>query len=174
MQKLFGMQQKVNYTILIYQHEQTGQAMMTDSTLLHAPLVSKNAYINRYDPSLLFPIARSDNRTKIGIIGKLPFQGNDIWTAYELSWLNPHGKPIVAMAEFLIPCESSHIIESKSMKLYLNSFNQSKFSSFAEISEIMTADISKAINCKIKIKLFSTEDDSAFPLNNGQEFAWII
>lgn len=137
---------------------------MTDSTLLHSPLVKKNTYINQYDPSLLWPIPREDNRNKIGMHGKLPFHGIDIWTAYELSWLNTNGKPIVAMAEFIIPCDSSHLIESKSMKLYLNSFNQTKFSSEHVVANTIITDINKLVGCKIKVNLFSAENASVFPI----------
>ncbi len=139
---------------------------MTDSTLLHSPLVKKNAYVNQYDPSLLWPIARIDNRSKIGISGKLLFHGVDTWTAYELSWLNPQGKPVIAMAEIIVPCESSHLIESKSMKLYLNSYNQSKFTSENEVANIIIFDISKAIDCKIKVNMFSVTNDSPFPIKS--------
>ncbi len=137
---------------------------MSDSTLLHSPLVKKNAYINQYDPSLLWPIARVENRNKIGIHGKLPFHGVDIWTAYELSWLNSNGKPIIAMAEFIIPCESTFLIESKSMKLYLNSFNQTKFASEQDVVNTIINDISKAIDSKIKVNLYSAENASIFPI----------
>lgn len=139
---------------------------MTDSTLLDSPLVKKNAYINHYDPSLLFPIARTENRAKMGLNGKLPFHGTDIWTSYELSWLNPQGKPIVATGEFIIPCESSHIIESKSMKLYLNSFNQTKFADHDEVADKIISDVSKAINCKITVKLFALDNEAVFPIKS--------
>ncbi len=137
---------------------------MTDSTLLHSPLVKKNAYVNQYDPSLLWPIARIDNRSKIGISSKLPFHGIDIWTAYELSWLNLQGKPMIAMAEFIVPCESNHLIESKSLKLYLNSFNLSKFASEHEVTNIIISDLSKAAGSQIKVNLFSAANDLPFPI----------
>ena len=73
-----------------------------------------SAYADQYDPSLLFPIPRSGKREEIGITGALPFFGADLWTAFELSWLNARGKPQVALAHFTIPCETPHIIESKS------------------------------------------------------------
>ena len=80
-----------------------------------------SAYADKYDPSLLFPIARTTQREAMGIqAGALPFFGADLWTAFELSWLNPRGKPQVAIAHFTIPCETPNIIESKSFKLYLN------------------------------------------------------
>src|SRR5947199_172233 len=81
------------------------------------------AYADRYDASLLYPIPRAPKRAEIGITGALPFFGADLWTAYELSWLTRRGKPVVAIAHVTVPCESPNIIESKSFKLYVNSFS---------------------------------------------------
>ena len=87
-------------------------------------------YVDTYTPSLLFPIARKLNRDDLNIDeAQLPFKGQDIWTGYEVSWLNNKGKPMVGVALFEFPCQTSHIIESKSFKLYLNSFNQTRFDS---------------------------------------------
>ena len=89
------------------------------------PLGQQTDYVAEYDAGLLFPIARVDKWTEMGLeSAKLPFFGEDIWNAYELSWLNQQGKPIVAVAEFRFPCDSPNIVESKSFKLYLNSLNQ--------------------------------------------------
>jgi 7-cyano-7-deazaguanine reductase len=93
-------------------------------------LGKSSAYVDQYDASLLFPIPRSGKRAEIGIHGAAPFLGADMWTAFELSWLNPRGKPQVALAHFTVPCESLNIIESKSFKLYLNSFNNTCFADF--------------------------------------------
>jgi len=87
-----------------------------------SPLGQKTAYVSNYDASLLFPIPRTESRKILKLEKELPFYGQDIWTAYELSWLNTKGKPEVAVAEFFIPCASPNIIESKSFKLYLNSY----------------------------------------------------
>ena len=96
-------------------------------TLSHGPLGQSVAYASQYDPSLLFPIARSHNRAALDLhAGALPFAGVDLWNAYELSWLDAKGKPRVAMATFSVPADSPNIIESKSFKLYLNSFNQTR------------------------------------------------
>lgn len=103
------------------------------------------AYADRYDPSLLFPIARRPKREEIGLAGTLPFFGADLWTAYELSWLNPRGKPQVAIAHFTIPCETPNIVESKSFKLYLGSFTNSVFASADEVRERLRADVSEAV-----------------------------
>jgi 7-cyano-7-deazaguanine reductase len=102
------------------------------------------AYIDHYDASLLFPIARAEKRLEIGITGAAPFFGADMWTAFELSWLNQRGKPQVALAHFTVPCESPNIIESKSFKLYLNSFNNTRFDSAQAVQERLRVDISEA------------------------------
>ena len=84
-----------------------------------SPLGKASAYTDHYDPTLLFPIPRADKRREIGVGDTAPFFGADLWTSFELSWLNPRGKPQVAIAHFTVPCETPHIIESKSFKLYL-------------------------------------------------------
>lgn len=124
-----------------------------------ALLGQQTEYKDSYDASLLFPIARKLNRDDLNIDeSALPFKGEDTWTGYELSWLNQKGKPVVAVAEFIFPATSSHIIESKSFKLYLNSFNQTKFDSMAQVQQILTSDLSKAANCDVVVKLFNADD----------------
>ena len=100
-----------------------------------------SAYADQYDASLLFPIARQVKRDEIGIRNPLPFMGADLWTAYELSWLTPRGKPQVALAHITVPCETPNIVESKSFKLYLNSFNNTRFDSFAKVRERIALDV---------------------------------
>jgi 7-cyano-7-deazaguanine reductase len=102
-------------------------------------------YADQYDPTLLFPIARAPKRQEIGIGGALPFFGADLWTAFELSWLNPRGKPQVAIAHFTIPCETPNIVESKSLKLYLGSYNGTVFASAEEVRERLRTDLSEAV-----------------------------
>ena len=102
-------------------------------------------YADQYDASLLYPLARAAQRTEIGITGQPVFLGADVWTAYELSWLNLRGKPQVAMGRLIVPCESTHLVESKSLKLYLNSFNNSRFSSMDEVKKTMQQDLSAAV-----------------------------
>jgi 7-cyano-7-deazaguanine reductase len=87
------------------------------SYLVDSPLGKKSDYVTSYQPDLLFAIPRSQQRENIGIHASLPFHGADIWNAYELSWLNLKGKPVVAMAQVELPCFSPNIIESKSFKL---------------------------------------------------------
>ena len=103
-----------------------------------------SAYIDQYDASLLFPIARQTKRDELGIKNTLPFMGADLWTAYELSWLNPRGKPQIALAHITVPCETPCIVESKSFKLYLNSFNNTRFDSIDEVRERIAIDIGRA------------------------------
>ena len=102
-------------------------------------------YVDQYDATLLYPIARIAKREEIGVPATLPFLGADLWTAYELSWLNARGKPQVALAHITVPCETPNIVESKSFKLYLNSFNNTKFADAAEVQARIRADISEAV-----------------------------
>ncbi len=104
-----------------------------------------SAYADQYDASLLFPLPRQPKRDEIGITGAPPFFGADLWTAFELSWLNLRGKPQVAIAHITVPCETPNIIESKSFKLYLNSFNNTRFSEAAKVQARLRADLSEAV-----------------------------
>ncbi len=112
-------------------------------------LGKSSAYIDQYDKTLLFPIPRAGKREEIGIAttpaAALPFLGADMWTAFELSWLNLRGKPQVALAHFTIPCETLNIVESKSFKLYLNSFNNTRFADVQAVKERLRTDISEAV-----------------------------
>jgi 7-cyano-7-deazaguanine reductase len=110
----------------------------------HSQLGKTSAYVDQYDASLLFPIPRAGKRLELGITGMPPFVGADLWTAFELSWLNLRGKPQVALAHFTVPCETPNIVESKSFKLYLNSFNNTRFADAAEVQARLRADISEA------------------------------
>lgn len=102
-------------------------------------------YKGQYDASLLFPIPRLAKREEIGVPASLPFMGADLWTAYELSWLNPRGKPQVAIVHITVPCETPNIIESKSFKLYLNSYNNSTFVDAAAVTARLRADLGEAL-----------------------------
>ncbi len=104
-----------------------------------------SVYPDRYDASLLFPMPRADKRREIGVDDHPPFFGADIWTAFELGWLNPRGKPQVALAHFTVPCETHNIIESKSFKLYLGSFNNSPFADVEQLQARIRADLSEAL-----------------------------
>ena len=113
--------------------------------LAQAPLGRASAYVDQYDPTLLCPLPRAPKRVEIGIDGTPPFTGADLWTAFELSWLNPRGKPQVAIAHFTIPAETPNLIESKSFKLYLNSYNQTVFADARAVRERLRADLTEAL-----------------------------
>jgi len=108
-------------------------------------LGKSSSSVDQYDAALLFPIARRPKRDEIGLTGTLPFFGADLWTAYELSWLNPRGKPQLAIARITVPAESTHIVESKSVKLYLNSFNNSVFADASAVQTRLREDLSAAV-----------------------------
>jgi 7-cyano-7-deazaguanine reductase len=104
-----------------------------------------SAYVDQYDATLLFPIARALKRSEIGIVGAAPFLGADMWTAFELSWLNLRGKPQLALAHLTVPCETPNIIESKSLKLYLGSFNNTRFPDLDAVKARLRLDLSEAV-----------------------------
>lgn len=104
-----------------------------------------SAYVDQYDATLLFPLPRLAKREEIGAGALPPFFGADLWTAFELSWLNLRGKPQVALVHFTIPCETPNLIESKSFKLYLNSFNNSRFADAGEVQARLRTDLSEAV-----------------------------
>ncbi|MBB5019644.1 7-cyano-7-deazaguanine reductase [Chitinivorax tropicus] len=119
-----------------------------------SPLGKAVSYLSQYTPSLLHPILRVGKRAEIGIAeAALPFWGEDLWNAYELSWLNARGKPVVAIGTFRVPACSPCLIESKSLKLYLNSFNQTRFSSLDEVSNTITTDLSQAAGSPVKVQI---------------------
>ncbi len=127
----------------------------------NTPLGKATAYLSEYDPSLLCPFPRQLKRDELGLGAKLPFTGVDIWNAYELSWLTPSGKPVVAMAEFRFPCESPNLIESKSFKLYLNSFNQTRIASPEALTATLAADLSQASGGAVNVFLTPLDDPAA-------------
>ncbi len=116
------------------------------------PLGREVAYPDRYDPSLLFPIPRAQARGEIGVdAAALPFIGHDRWHAYELSWLDRGGKPVVATATLSVPATSPQLIESKSLKLYLNSLNAQRFDDAERVRETMRADLSAAAGAPVEV-----------------------
>ena len=121
-----------------------------------SPLGKKVDYQDQYDASLLFPIARQQKRDEIGVTeSALPFAGVDLWTGYEVSWLNARGKPQVAIATFRIPADSPRLIESKSFKLYLNSYNQTRIASWQQVAAQLELDLSNAAGGKVQVSLLS-------------------
>lgn len=120
-------------------------------------LGKETQYDNSFDAKLLQGVPRSLNRSSLNLIGELPFYGQDIWTAYELSWLNLKGKPIVAMAQFIVPFDSENLIESKSFKLYLNSFNQHKFADVTAVEQQLIVDLSECAKGQVEVRVILAE-----------------
>ena len=123
------------------------------STPHDSELGRSTAYPEHYDPGLLFPIARAAQREALGIGDPLPFHGVDVWNAYELSWLDVRGKPEVAIAEFRFPATTPNIVESKSFKLYLASFNQERLASADALRERIARDLSHAADGAVQVAL---------------------
>lgn len=116
------------------------------------PLGREVAYPSHYDSGLLYPIPRTHGRDEIGIDAHaLPFIGHDRWHAYELSWLDPRGKPLVATATIEVPADSPCLIESKSLKLYLNSLNAARFATLDTVSDTLIADLSQVAGAPVRI-----------------------
>jgi 7-cyano-7-deazaguanine reductase len=123
--------------------------MTTDPCLKpeQSELGKKSAYDSTYNADKLFIIPRKINREAIGIhSNSLPFCGFDYWNHYEVSWLNEKGKPIVALAEIIYGCDSLNIIESKSMKLYFNSLNNTPFKDVQTVQAIVQNDLETRLN----------------------------
>ncbi|NWB95272.1 NADPH-dependent 7-cyano-7-deazaguanine reductase QueF [Pseudomonas gingeri] len=120
----------------------------------HSPLGKSSEYIATYTPSLLFPIPRAAKWAELGLSAEtLPYVGVDFWNCFELSWLLPSGKPVVAIGEFSIPADSPNIIESKSFKLYLNSLNQTPFVDSASLEAVLRADLSAAAGKPVGVRV---------------------
>jgi len=125
----------------------------TDPSIL-SPLGKPTEYRADYAPELLYPIPRQLKRDELGIgAGALPFVGEDLWNAYELSWLNPKGKPVVAVGTLRFPANSPRLVESKSLKLYLNSLNQTAFADSAAVVATLTRDLSAAAGAPVAVDL---------------------
>lgn len=130
-------------------------------------LGKSTSYCSEYNPELLQAVPRSLNRDSLAISAeKLPFVGEDVWYGYELSWLNSSGKPVVAVAEFRFPCTSPAIVESKSFKLYLNSFNQSRFSSWQEVEQCLSKDLSNTCADNASVTLFPVDNCPALLIDH--------
>ena len=122
------------------------------------PLGKSTEYPDHYQPDLLARIARRANRQLLGLTGnELPFRGADIWNAYEVSCLDSHGKPLVFIGRFIFPAESEYLVESKSLKLYLNSLNQEKVVSPAQLAETIARDLSRAAGSQVEVTLSSPD-----------------
>lgn len=123
----------------------------------HLLLGKTVAHPREYDADLLCPVPRGPAREQLGMVENLPFSGADLWTAFELSWLNEKGKPAIAVGEIVFPCTTPHIVESKSLKLYCNSFNQSRFGSMSTVRKIMEEDLSRTAGGKVVVRLIPPE-----------------
>jgi 7-cyano-7-deazaguanine reductase len=121
--------------------------------LAASPLGHATGYPDTYDRSQLFAVPRAAQRALLGIDDPLPFEGADLWNAYELTWLDPIGKPAVAIATIEVPAVSPFIVESKSMKLYLGSFAQSPFGSAGALAQIVERDVSKVAGAAVRVAM---------------------
>ena len=119
-----------------------------------------------YSPHLLQPIPRAEGRRGLGIADALPFSGEDIWNAYELNWLNRKGKPVAAVGEFRIPASSPNMVESKSLKLYLNSLNCTGYESIGTARETIARDLSRLCGADVGVRIRPV--DAAEPFEHGK------
>lgn len=124
-----------------------------NNTIHDSELGKKSEYPQAYNPSLLLPIPRAQNRKLIGLTDSLPFYGFDIWQEYEISWLNLKGRPNVAIGQFIFSCSSPYLIESKSLKLYLHSLNNKPFASYEAVESLIASDLSNAVSDTVTVKI---------------------
>ena len=128
----------------------------------HSPLGKSSEYISTYTPSLLFPIPRAAKWAELGLSAEtLPYVGVDFWNIFELSWLLPSGKPVVAIGEFCFAADSPNIVESKSFKLYLNSLNQTVFADTQSLEQTLQADLSAASGKPVSVRVRSLDEVQA-------------
>ena len=120
------------------------------------PLGKSTSYSSRYDAALLYAIARTESRSKLGLGSALPFSGVDIWTAWELTWLDSSGVPQLAAVEIRVPCDSPRLVESKSLKLYLNSFSMSRFATAADVQALILADLGRCTGAAIEVRFLTS------------------
>ena len=138
----------------------------SDPSLL-SPLGKPTEYRATYAPDLLYPISRRIKRDELGIDSdRLPFVGEDLWNAYELSWLNPRGKPVVALGTFRVPAASPNLVESKSLKLYLNSFNQTTFADAAAVEATVARDLAAAAGAAVAVTVTDLNDQAPVITSN--------
>jgi 7-cyano-7-deazaguanine reductase len=134
--------------------------------LQNLALGKSSEYLSSYAPTLLQAVPRALNRADLALGSRLPFIGEDVWYGYELSWLNNRGKPIVALAEFRFPCTNTNLIESKSFKLYLNSFNQTKFDSWQQVQQCLSEDLGSCAQGSVTVSLFKVDQCPALEINS--------
>jgi 7-cyano-7-deazaguanine reductase len=136
--------------------------------LRNAPLGHPTVHPDHYAPALLYPVPRAPQRAALGIGARLPFSGVDLWTAYELTWLDERGKPQVALATLQVPVDSPAIVESKSMKLYLGSFAQSRYACGADVAATIARDVSHAAGAPV---LATLQEPAAFAAQSIAELS---
>jgi 7-cyano-7-deazaguanine reductase len=129
--------------------------------LEESPLGKSTPYETKYNPQLLFSLPREEVRQKAEIFPPLYFDGVDIWNSYELTWLNQKGKPEIAIAEIAIPALSPHVMESKSLKLYLASFSQTRFEKQDAVKQAIEKDISSLLGTSVSVRLVLPEEFSS-------------
>lgn len=128
-------------------------------------LGKKTEYRDIYDAALLQPVPRSLNRLPLGLHDDaLPFHGGDIWTLYELSWLNNRGLPQVAVGHVELNASSANLVESKSFKLYLNSFNQTRFESQEQVRQTLEQDLSACAQGPVRVVLYRLHELEGEPV----------
>lgn len=132
----------------------------------HGNLGKPTEYTGQYNPRLLHAIARQESRDVLGIQTPLPFIGQDIWNAYELSWLDKDGRPRAGLAEFVVPATSESIIESKSLKLYLNSFNQTRVGDSERLRQLIAHDLSLNSGGNVTVTITPATASHAFPIES--------
>lgn len=126
------------------------------------PLGEKSSYLAAYSPGLLVPVSREANRRTLGLSAELPFHGEDLWNAYELTWLGASGKPRVATAEIRVPAYSPNIIESKSMKLYLNSLAMTRYAGVQDVAAVIAGDLGQISGAPVTVRLHPLSDQAGF------------
>ena len=129
------------------------------------PLGRETAYPNKYEPTAIYAIARRESREAY-LSGQMPFDGVDIWNAWELTWLGAGDRPVVATAEIRVPAASPNLIESKSLKLYLGSFAMSRFENPASVADVITSDLSAAAGGAVTVRLAAVPESGAIVVSN--------
>lgn len=135
----------------------TRQSMKTEKSG-HNPLGKEVLHSQSYHPGHLYPVPRAEGRNEIGLGNKLPFRGSDIWNAYEISWLNKLGRPEIAIGQFVFPGDSPNLIESKSLKLYLNSLNLEHYDSVAAVRTTIAKDLTDKAGRPVVVVLYQVDD----------------
>lgn len=133
--------------------------MPAKDSVENSPLGKRVEGPSTYTPELLYAIPRLEARAMLDLkADPLPFKGVDIWNLYELSWLDGQGKPQVAMGQMEVPCDSPSLAESKSLKLYLNSLNQARFDSRAQVAKVIQQDLSLCVGAEVMVRLLDIAD----------------